>query len=291
VRREIGRPAAAVFVRHVGPEYLSVLGLATLTGRDVDTSDRRGAPRSAVISRRLAAELFQNEEAIGQPLFIGSRDERVEVVGIAPDALFDGPGHDPQPRYVFVAEQQMPGNPPMDATFLIRHQGTVDSMTPIAGRAIAAADPALPIVSMSTMKARLATVTEMETMVMQLLVGFASLSLLVASLGQYAVAMFNMRRRTRDFGVRLALGASARRIQVDVIREAFSLSMVGLLIGFALSAGLATALREVLFSVTPVDPPTYTAVFALLMLTSVVASYLPAWRAGRVNVIDALRNE
>jgi predicted permease len=291
VRRESEARAAPVFVRPVGPDYLRVLGLAALNGRELTAADGRGVPRAAVINRRLAADLFADDSPIGQPLLVGERRERVQIVGVAPDALYDGPGYDPQPRYMFVAEQQMPGNPPLDPSFVIRHRGTVEAVTPLVSRAIGDVDPGLPIVSMATMNARLASVTELETMVMQLLVCFAGLSLVVAALGQYAVAMFNMRRRTRDFGVRLALGASTQRIQRDVVGEALGLALPGLVLGFALSAATATALRSVLFGVTPVDLQTYAGVCILLAVTSLAASYLPAWRAGRVNVVDALRTE
>jgi ABC-type antimicrobial peptide transport system permease subunit len=144
---------------------------------------------------------------------------------------------------------------------------------------------------MSSMNARLGEVTVLETLMMQLLVCFALVSLVIAALGQYAVAMFNIRRRTRDFGVRMALGASSQQIQRSVIGEAFSLTLPGLLIGFALSAITAATFRAALFGVTPVDPATYAAVFLLLAVISMLASYIPAWRAGRVNVIEALRQE
>jgi putative ABC transport system permease protein len=100
-----------------------------------------------------------------------------------------------------------------------------------------------------------------------------------------------MRRRTREFGVRMALGASSQRIQVAVVREALAHTVPGLLIGFALSAGVAVSFKSLLFGVTPVDPITYIGVFLLLAVTSIVASYLPARRASRVNVVDALRQE
>jgi ABC-type antimicrobial peptide transport system permease subunit len=103
--------------------------------------------------------------------------------------------------------------------------------------------------------------------------------------------MFNMRRRTRDFGVRLALGASATLIQRGVIGEALRLTLAGLAIGFALSVAAGSAARSVLFGVTPTDPVTYAGVFALLAVASMLAAYVPAWRAGRVNVVDALRQE
>ncbi len=279
------------FVRQVGPGYLEVLGLRPVAGRAINAADQRGAARVAMINQRLAMELFATQTAIGQSLLIGNRDERVEIVGVVPDALFDGPNHDPHPRYLFVAEQQMPGTPPIDLSFMLRHRGTVDAVTPMVSRTIAAVDAALPIVWMTTMNARLAMVTELESQIVQLLVCFAVLTLVIAALGQYAVAMFNTRRRTREFGVRLALGASANRIQSSVIREAFTHAIPGLAIGFALSAGVAVAFKSVLFGVTPVDPLTYLGVFLLLGATSVVASYLPARRAGRVSVMDALRQE
>ena len=290
IRRD-ARNTTTAFVRPVGPDYMRALGLTVIAGRELTASDRRGATRVAVINQRLAMELFGDEPPIGHPVFIANQAEPLEIVGIVPDALFDGPMHDPHPRYLFVAEQQMTGNSPIDPSFLIRHRGTVEAVTPVVTRAIGEADAGLPIVLMSTMNARLALVTELETLIVELLVCFAVLSLVIAALGQYAVAMFNTRRRTREFGVRMALGASARRIQTAVVREALGHTVPGLLIGFGLSAAVAVGFKSLLFGVTPVDPVIYAGVFVLLAATSIVASYLPARRAARVNVVEALRQE
>jgi ABC-type antimicrobial peptide transport system permease subunit len=124
-----------------------------------------------------------------------------------------------------------------------------------------------------------------------MLLFFAGGSLLIAALGQYAITAFNMRRRTRDFGVRMALGASSNQIQGGVLREAFRLTAFGLAIGFLLSVGAGLAFKSVLFGITPTDPATFSMVFALLAFASLLASYLPAWRASRVNVVEALRQE
>jgi len=290
IRRDAQRRATG-FVRPVGPDYLRVLGMEPFAGRPLTAADRRGDPRVAVINERLAAELFAGEQAVGHAVFIGDRDDRVEIVGIMPDALLDGPSHDPRPRYLLVAEQQMPGDPPADPSFIIRHRGTVDAVAPAVGREIAQVEAGLPIVSMSTMNARLALVTELETMIVRLLACFAALSLVIAALGHYAVAMINMRRRTREFGVRMALGASPQRIRAAVVREALAHTAPGLALGLALSAAVAISFRTVLFGVTPMDPVTYLGVGILLALTSIVASYLPARRASRINVVNALRDE
>jgi predicted permease len=290
IRRDARRVTTG-FVRPVGPDYLRVLGLKPIAGRELAASDRPGAPRVAVINQRLAMELFGNEPPIGHALLIGERNERVEIAGLVSDALFDGPSRDPHPRYVLVAEQQMPAGPQIDPSFVIRHRGTLDAAAPAVSRAIADVDVGLPIVSMSTMNARLAMVTELETLIVQLLASFAALSLVIAALGHYAVSMFSVRRRTREFGVRMALGASAQRIRQSVIREALAGTVPGLVIGFALSAAVSLGFRSVLFGIAPVDPLTYIGVFALLVLTSIVASYLPARRASGVSVVDALREE
>jgi len=105
------------------------------------------------------------------------------------------------------------------------------------------------------------------------------------------VVAFSMRRRTRDFGLRLSLGASGRDIVGSVLRESSALTTAGLAIGFALSLAVATALRGVLFGVTPTDGPTYAAVFGLLACVSLFASYLPARRASRIDPVRALRQE
>lgn len=286
-----GHASAQAFVRPVGPDYLRTLGLPPLAGRELTAIDAAGTTRTAVINQHLAEELFANRPAIGQRLHMGNRGEPVEVVGIAPNALFDGPLHDPRPRYIFIARQQENDAALIDMTFFVRHDGMIESLTPRLGRAIAEVDPAMPIVSMSTMTARLAQVTELQAQVTTLVAIFALTALVVAGLGQYAVAMFDTRRRTRELGVRMALGASPRGIERAVVRDALRLALPGALIGFALSTALAVLFRAALFGVTPLDPPAYAGVFLLIAATSVLASYLPARRAGRVNVVDALRNE
>jgi ABC-type antimicrobial peptide transport system permease subunit len=224
-------------------------------------------------------------------LHVGTAREPVEVVGVAPNALFDGPSHDPRPRFVFLAEQQLTESASAEPKFFVRYLGSLESVAPAVSKAVADVDGRVPIVAMGTMTSQLDTVTELERMVATLLMFFAAGSLAVAALGQYAITTFNMRRRTRDFGIRLALGASSQQVQRAVVQEAFQLTATGLLIGFALSAAAGAAFKRVLFGIAPTDPLTYTGVFTLLAAASVLASYLPAWRAGRVNVIDALRQE
>jgi putative ABC transport system permease protein len=291
VWRENPPVTAHAFVRPVGPDYLRTLGLSVVAGRDITVLDARGARRTAVINRQLAAELFTGSSALGQTIIFGARREAVEIVGVAPDALFDGPIHDRTPAYVLIAEQQLPGPSATDPTYVVRYQGGLEAATSRVTKAIGEADSSVAIVAASTMNARLEAMGVFETFLTRLILVFAAISLLVATLGQYAVATFNAACRTRDFGVRLALGASAARVRWFVLREALRLVVPALIIGFALSAAVANVLRSALLDVSPLDPIAYGGAALLLVTASLGASYLPAWRAGRINVVDALRNE
>jgi predicted permease len=290
VRLADGDLSIPAYVRPVGPGYLGTLGLSPMAGRDLAAIEAPGATRAAVVNQHAAQALFGDRSPLGRSLRIDD-GALLEVVGVAPNALFDGPVHEPQPRYVFVAQQQITSGALIDMTFFIRHSGTLDALTPRVGRAIAEVAPTLPLVSMSTMTARLSQVTVLQEQITTLVMIFAVAALIVAALGQYAVAMFDMRRRTRELGVRIALGASPGRLERAAIREACGLTLPGVLAGFALSVAVAVTFRAVLFGVTPLDPSAYGGVFVLVGLTSIVASYLPARRAGRVNVVDALRHE
>jgi ABC-type antimicrobial peptide transport system permease subunit len=128
-------------------------------------------------------------------------------------------------------------------------------------------------------------------MLTMLLTLFAGGSLLIAAIGQYAVVAFDGRRRTREFGLRIALGASSEQLVASVMAESFRLTAVGLAIGFALSVAVGTVLAGVLYGITPTDPVTYVAVCALLAAASFLACYLPARRAAGTDPLTALRTE
>ena len=128
-------------------------------------------------------------------------------------------------------------------------------------------------------------------MLTRLLLFFAGASLLIAAIGQYAVVSFEGRRRTREFGLRIALGASPEQLIASVLNDGFRATATGLVLGFALSVGVAILLARVLFGITPTDPLTYVSVFVLLSGASLTACYLPARRAFRTDPVVALRTE
>jgi predicted permease len=274
----------------IGPEYLRVLGLAPRIGRELTAEDRTRTTTAAVVNENLADALWPGETAIGRTLLVGPGRQPVDVVGVAPNAFFSGFRRQERPYFVFTAMRLDPRNGG-DATFYVRYSGPLDPVAPAIGRALAEVDSRAPIVYMRTMETQLAGITSIVRVMTTLLSLFAAASLLIATLGQYAVLTFTMKRRTRDFGVRMALGASARQILAAVVREGLRLTAVGLALGSALSLVSGRALRSLLFGVTPTDPATYAGVVVLLACASLVACFVPAWRASRVDPMIALREE
>jgi len=283
------QPVAAE-VNSIGPDYLRVLGVAPRLGRELTVEDRTRTATTAVINANLAAALWPGETAIGRTILMGARRDPVEIVGVAPNVFFSGFRRDDRPYFLFVPMRTDPRTT-TNMTFYVRYTGTLDTVAPGIGRALADVDSRAPIVYMRTMETQLEGITSVVRILTTMLTLFAAGSLLIATLGQYAVLAFTMKRRTRDFGVRMALGASAGQILGAVIAEGLRLTIAGLAVGCGLGLLAGRALRGILFGVTPADPPTYAAVVVLLGAASLVACYLPAWRASRVNPMVALRQE
>ena len=214
----------------------------------------------------------------------------VEVVGVTPNALFSGYGSETRPQFVFLSHRQEPA-PPGETTFYVRHTGTPETIFPAIGRALKDVDARVPIVSMRALDNELNTNTWPIRFISTLLALFASGSLVIAVIGQYAVIAFDMKRRTREVGIRIALGASSRQLLLAALGEGLRWTAAGLLIGFVLSLGAGRAFRSVLFGITPTDASTYLGVFLVLAMTSLLACYLPARSVSHVDPIKALRQD
>jgi hypothetical protein len=296
-----GRSDRPVIARtnFVGPDFLRSLGLKAIAGRDIERADRTRTTKVALINKHLADVLWPAQNPIGQMLQVGSSVEPIEVVGIAPHAYYSGVERNTRPNFVFLAEQQDAAPPIGDSgvrgsgatTFYVKHTGRADTLKPLLGPAMREVDSRIPIVSITTMDSQFAGMTGDVRMATLLLTVFASISLLIAAVGQYAVIAFDMGRRNREFGVRVAMGASSGHIVSSVMRQGLTWTVIGLGLGFLLSAAVGTALRSILFGVTPTDPLTYAGVFGLLGVASLVACYLPARRASRVDPLVSLRSE
>jgi predicted permease len=291
VRRDRAAEPVMTVENRVASDFFSTLGVPFIAGRDFRPQETR-TRRDVIVTRQVAEALWPGESAIGKVLVAGPDDRAVEaeVVGVVRDAFFAGRSSETRPRYVFFANAERPG-PPGETTFYIRHSGSQRALGPAVAKAFREVDARVAIASLRSLESQIAVDAAPLWMLATLLTLFAGGSLLIAAIGQYAVVAFDGRRRSREFGVRIALGASSRQLVSSVVSESFRLTAVGLVTGFALSVAVGTVLARVLYGVTPTDPATFASVFVLLAGASLLASYLPARRAASTDPMVVLRTE
>jgi predicted permease len=297
----------------VGPDYLDTYNIRPTGGRSLAAEDRSRAGIVAVVNQNVAEALFPGRSALGQILQLGSNAEPVwpelrrgrvltaEVIGVVPNAYyssFNAERGETKPYQVLLTDQTAVVNRegiavggPGTRVLLLRYTGDFAAVAAAIPGVLSDVDARVAIDFRETMQMRLDEGNASARLLPMMLLIFAGMSLLIAAIGQYAVVAFNMRRRVRDFGIRIALGASSAVVLGSVLREGVGLTMIGLAVGTALSVAVATLMRGVLYGVTPTDPQTYGGVFALLACVSLIACYLPARRAARVDPVQALRQE
>ena len=291
VRREGAAEAVMAAQNLVGPGYFETTGVMFQAGHDFDALNGTGR-RSAIVTRDLAEALWPGELAVGKTISAGPPGHaiRAEVIGVVGDAYFGGRGSAAHPRYLFLSNREQP-RPPGETTFLIRHTAAQETVARDVATALREADARVAISNLRSLNDQIASEIAPLWMLTTLLMFFAGGSLLIAGIGQYAVVAFEGRRRTREFGLRIALGASPEQLIASVLSEGFRWTAAGLVLGFALSVAVASVLVRVLFGVSSTDPLTYVSVFALLTTASLAACYLPARRAARIDPVIALRME
>lgn len=271
-----------------GPDYLAVLGVRPVVGSGISRNDIAGARKCAVITRHLAETLWEGQSAVGHSIVIGH--EALNVIGIAPDAAFSGIGAEAQPNFVFLPERATADRPGM-RLFQLRYSGGPRTMELAVRAAIRQVDARVPVSEIETMEAELEDYTAPAILIAALLGCFSLGSLAIATIGLYAVVAFHTARRTRDFGIRIALGASPQRILGQVLREGLLLAACGAAIGLGLSRAAGRALHSILYGLSPTDGLTYVSVLALLAVISLTACYVPARRAARTDPMQALRED
>ena len=283
----------------VGPDYLKALGVPILAGRGITEADMTDARASVVINQKLAQTLWPNQSALGRTFLLADVDQPLEVVGIVPNGAFSGIGaggaitglrKEDRGNFVFLAEQQSRSTAG-EMTFHVRYAGSLASIAPGVRAAIHDIDSRIPVFSLQTMESAWSAFNGPLYIMTTLLELFAIGSLLLASLGLYAVAAFHTARRTREFGIRMALGASPRQTLSRVLKEGLLLTAIGVSLGLALSIAAGRAFGSLLFGISATDKPTYAGVIAVLACVSLLACYIPARRAARIAPTQALRQD
>ncbi len=276
----------------VSPGFFATMGIRLVAGRDFADADTVQSRPAYIIDRALAERLFPGRSAVGQALALrGPPPPHVEwpvIVGVVESARFHGPENREGLPFVFFPLQQQ-GFPGF--SMLLRTSRRLPDMVPLVRQKLREIDPTLPLYSTSTLQGDIDGLLLNRRGVMLLLGAFAVLALLLAAIGIYGMLAHDVAQRTREIGVRGALGATRAQIYALILRQGLGKAVVGLLVGVGGAFWLTGFLRSLLFDIEPTDPGVFAAVSLLLFAVATLACWLPARRAARVDPVEALRAE
>jgi predicted permease len=270
----------------VGPGFFRTLGIRLVSGRDFDARDHEGRPPVAIINETAARMHFKTGTALGARVsFNGRQGPWREIVGVVGDSTYAKLGEPSLPvAYLPVGQNHESG-----MTLYVRASRPPASLVAVLRREIQALEPDLPVSRVETMTQTVGTSLYAARMAAWLLAGFGGLALLLAAIGIYGVLSFSIARRTREMGIRLALGAAAQQVFLAVVRDGMTLVGVGAGLGAIAGFGAARSLAGFLYGVPTSDPATFIGAATILIAVALVACIIPARRAMRVNPITALR--
>jgi predicted permease len=271
----------------VTPGYFQTLGIPILRGRAFDDHDRADAPTRIIVNETMAERYWRDGRAVGR--FVRFTDEGafdVEVVGVVPDVHYRMVREEPRPSF-YVPMAQMPA---AQGVLHVRFGSEPDGRLDELRRVIAEVNPAVPVMRTVTLRQQIERNIADERMAGTIGVALAGTALVLAAAGLYATMAFLVGRRTREIGVRVALGATARDVGSMVLRQGLGLVALGVAAGLALALWAGHALRAQLYGVSRTDPISMASAAALLALTAVAASWIPSRRATRVDPAQALRD-
>jgi predicted permease len=274
---------------HVTPGFFRTLGISLLRGRDFTPDDTAGAPKVAVVNETFARYFYGQQDPVGRKFALGGEPQvPITIVGLVRDGKSMNL-KEPPLRYVYQPIAQ--SKRLMRVTFYVRPRGSLGGLLPEARRAVAEASPNMPLADVRTMEDQLGESLGVERMTASLSAAFGLLATGLAALGLYGVISYTVSRRTREIGIRMAIGAERGKVVSLVIGEVLVLTLVGLLLGLPTAFLSGLALRSELFGLAPGDPVTVLGASLLLLTVSLAAGALPALRASRVDPVVALRSE
>jgi putative ABC transport system permease protein len=278
--------------RVVRANYFQALGIPLLRGRGFTDRDGLDGVRAVVVSESVARRFFPDVDPLGQRIYMGAPDNRVvpdaEIVGVAADVKQTGLDEE-RPEAVYAPHALVPVI--SDFTFAVRTSGDPAALAPAVREVMRRLDPGVPLIRVRTMHDILGRATAPARSSMVLVGVFAGVALALALIGVFGVLSYTVTQQTAEFGIRMALGASARRVHFLVLGRGMVPVAAGIAIGVAGAIALRSFMGTLLFGVAPTDPATLVAVATLLLVTAAAAAYLPARRATRVDPLRVLRHE
>lgn len=289
-----GRPVedrqreSPVFISSVNPAYFGVMGISLRAGRAFNEGDRQGAPSVGILTESLARKLFPNEDPLGKRLFVPSASsEWTTIIGVVGDVRHKGIDRALEPM-VYLTYWQAP---PWQMSLVVRGGVEPARLAPVLRDAARAGDTALPVYDVMTMDARLSQSAASRRFNLSLLGALAAAALLLAAVGIYGVIAYVATQRTREIGIRMALGAQPADVLRLFIRQGMTQALIGVALGLAGAFALTRLMANLLYGVSANDPPTFVSAALLLSAIALLACYLPARRATKVDPLIALRHD
>ena len=287
-RHQPGDKGDTVEVTTVSPEYFATMGVPIVEGRGFTVTDRIDTPRVAVVNETLARRLWPGQSAIGKVFHTrGGEGPAFEIVGVSADHKVLTLSERPTP-FLHVARAQRPSS---YTAIVARTRGDSAALLRDMRRELLALDPNVVFVENQTLESEVdATLLPMRASAW-LVTGVGLVAMLLAAIGLYGVIAYSVARRTREIGIRIAVGARPSEVVAMVMRQGLIVAGVGLIAGCLLAVGVTRAMGGVLYGVSAADPPSWLAAAALLLGVSMLANFIPAHRASRVSPTEALRTE
>jgi len=271
----------------VSPQYFKTMGIRLLAGRDFDEQDTTAVEPGIIVNEAFVRRFFPGENAIGKALGLDWNVRHGVIVGVAANARQTDLKVPPEPT-IFLDQAQ---TPMYFGALVVRTAGPPEAIAQAVVRAVHEVDADQAVSHIQTLEHVEGESLARPRLESLLLAIFAAVALLLAVVGLYGVLAYSVAQRTREIGIRMALGASSRRLVREVVRDGLHLMLPGILAGLAASLALTRLLRSLLYGIKPTDPLTFAAVCSLLLLVGLAASWLPARRASRVDPVGSLRWE
>jgi macrolide transport system ATP-binding/permease protein len=287
-------PKATTHVLMTGPEFFSTMQIPVLLGRVIDERDRPGSPAIAVVNEAYVKTNFGERNPLGEHIVIHRRPpfehRDVEIVGVVKNARYGELKGDFR-DVVYIPFNQGSYYPVDDMTFALRTSGDPLRYVHTVREIVHQADARVPVTKVKTQAAQIDQIMNQEIVFAKLCTGFAILALVIACVGLYGTMTYRVARRTSEIGIRMALGAQRGSVVWMVLREVFALAALGLAISVPMALGMSKFVESFLFGVKPNDPGALTLAVATLLTAALIAGWVPARKASRIDPMVALRHE